>query len=322
MTPPPMHHPAPSGHADAGPSRRTFLKAGALSGAALFTGGWADALAAPLTAGGTAGVPANVNALSLTRVAVLDDAVRLWLYGFDHSAWVVGRVLNQIDVARTAALLPATPAEVADLLDVPRATYAAEAAEMANRVEPPPRTAERVAFGLGWLAHHAAAGPLGTPGADEGLARDAAVLRSYAPGGADGADAEAVEGLLDLLWHRALVKLHTLKPDDDDVDGWIHRYAEYADALAARHARLAEAVAGGADPGAGFIDPADPVVAAVYELRFGAADAPVPVEALLAAPGASRYARAVSAAARALQAGARYVEGGIDAPALVDHFAA
>ena len=316
MTPPPMTRPAPSG-----PTRRTFLKAGALSGAALFTGGWADALAAPL-AGTSAGAPAGVGALSLTRVAVLDDAVRLWLYGFDHSAWVVGRVLNQIDVARTSALVPATPGEVADLLDVPRVTYAAEAAEMANRVEPPPQTAERVAFGLGWLGHHAAAGPLGTPGADEALARDAAVVRSYAPGGADGVDAGAVEGLLDLLWHRALVKLHTLKADDADIDGWIHRHVEYADGLAARHARLAEAVAGGADPGAGFLDGADPVVAAVRELRFGTADGPVPVEGLLAAPGASRYARAVAAATRALQAGARYVEGEIDAPALVNHFAA
>jgi hypothetical protein len=311
--------PRPAPPRPAGPSRRTFLKAGALSGAALLTGGWADALAAPLVAGGA---PRNESALSLTRVAVLDDALRLWLYGFDHSAWVVGRVLNQIDVARTAALLPATPAEVADLLVVPRATYAAEAAEMANRVQPPPRTAERVAFGLGWLGFHAAAAPLGTPDAGAALARDATVVRSYAPGGADGADAEAVESLLDLLWHRALVKLHTLRPDAGDVDGWIHRYVEYADALAARHARLAEAVAGGASPGPGFLDVSDPVVAAARELRFGAADRPVPVEALLAAPGASRYARAVTAATRALQAGARYVEGEIDAPALVAHFTA
>lgn len=314
MTPTAMSHPAPPG---SGPTRRTFLKTSALSGAALFTTGWADALAAPLV-----GTPAGAGApgaLSVTRVAVVDDAVRLWLYGFDHSAWVVGRVLNQIDLAREAALLPASPGEIADLLERPRGLYAAEAAQMGDRIEDLPRTAERVAFGLGWLAHHAAAGPLGPAGADEALARDAAVVRSYAP---DGAGAEAVTSLLDLLWHRALVKLHTLKPDGDDVDAWIHRYVEYADGLAARHARLAEAVAGGADPGARFLDPGDPVVAAVRELRFGTAGGPVPVEGLLAAPGTSRYARAVAAATRALQAGARYVEGEIDAPALVNHFAA
>ena len=300
-----------------GPSRRAVLKAGALSGAALFTTGWASLGATPLAtaaslAGGAAAVP------SLARIAAVDDAVRLWLYSFDSPAWVVGRVLNRIDITRVAAILPATAAEVADLLEDARATYAAEVADPSQKAVAPPRTAERVAFGLGWLAHHAAESPLGLPAGDDGrLARDVAVLQSYALDGAAPPDADAVESLYDVMWHRALVRLHTLKTDESDVEAWIHRFMGFVEANEGRRTQIA---AGGAAAGTDFLDPADPVIAMTRRLRVGAVREPVPVRALLDAPGASRYGRAVAEATRALLSGAEYITGGVTAPTLVGRF--
>ena len=300
-----------------GTSRRAVLKAGALSGAALFTTGWASLGATPpatALAGGAAAVP------SLARIAAVDDAVRLWLYSFDSPAWVVGRVLNRIDIARVAAILPATAAEVADLLEGARATYAAEVADPSQKAVAPPQTAERVAFGLGWLAHHAAEGPLGGPAGDDArLARDAAVLQSYMFDGAAPPDADSVESLYDVMWHRALVRLHTLKTDESDVEAWIHRFMGFVEADEDRRAQIA-AAAGGAGAGTDFLDPADPVIATTRRLRVGAVREPVPVLALLDAPGASRYARAVAEATRALLSGAQYITGGVTAPTLVGRF--
>ena len=92
--------------------------------------------------------------VSLAEVAVLDDAMRLLLYGFEASPPVVGALMNRADVLRIAGTVEAEPEEVVDVL---------AGANEAERFG-----AERTAFAMGWLAHRAAAARLTPGGRGEG----------------------------------------------------------------------------------------------------------------------------------------------------------
>lgn len=294
-------------------TRRDFLKAGALSGAALALG----AAAFPVRAAGAPSSSAFAldAGLPLAAVAAVDDALRIWRYGLVGDTWVVGQVQRRADVARAAALVPGTPVDAVSILDGPRAARARAARAFPDV---PDLTSDRLAFGLGWLAHHAAGAVLGSPpDAEAALARDVAVLAGYVRPGAPLPDAPAVEALYEALWHRALVRLQTLGPDDTGVESWMHRYITYRRDRVDAARRQAAALAAGRRAEPGFFDADDPIVATARRLRLGQQPEPIAFAPLLASPGASTYARAVAAAAGAFQQGAAYVAGEVDGRTLV-----
>ena len=278
-------------------TRRDLLKAAGLASAGL-------ALAPPAFArgGGAARAFDALRVPALPAVGALDDALALYAYAVPMPARFAGAVLNHPDLVRTAGLLPATPPDAVALLDAFRADHDAEGA------------AEKAAFGAGWLAHRAATAELGGAASDEAAVyRAAEVLRDRGRGAGPG-DPDDVEALFNAMWHRTMIRLHTLKPDERDVEGWMGRFVAWRREAEARARALAEAVAA-PDPAArrrhtaGFYDPADPVVALARRLERHELTAPPPLQAAIAEPGASAYARAVAAATRTLLQATAYVDG-------------
>ena len=286
-------------------TRRDLLKAAGLASAGLAV----PALARPALAGPGGAALDALRVPSIPAVGALDDALALYAYAAPMPARFAGAVLNHSDLVRTASLLPATPPDAVALLDAFRADHDAEGA------------AEKAAFGAGWLAHRAALSELGGAASDEAAVyRAAEVLRDRGRGGAGSAD--DVEALFDAMWHRTMIRLHTLKPDDQGVEAWMGRFVAWRREAEARARALAEAVAT-PDPAArrrytaGFYDPADPVVALARTMERHELTAPPPIRAALAAPGASAYACAAAAAARTLLQATAYVDGTAAADDLV-----
>ena len=288
-------------------TRRDLLKAAGLASAGVALA--PPAFARPALAGGGGAVLDALRVPALPAVGALDDALALYAYAVPMPARFAGAVLNYPDLVRTAGLLPATPPDAVALLDAFRADHDAPAA------------AEKAAFGAGWLAHRAATAELGGAASDEAARyRAAEVLRDRGRGGVGSAD--DVEALMEAMWHRTMVRLHTLKPDDQDVEGWMGRFVAWRREAEAEARALAEAIAA-PDAAvrrrhtAGFYDPADPVVALARTMERHELTAPPPLRAALAEPGASAYARAAAAAARTLLQATAYVDGTAAADDLV-----
>ncbi|MFO8006767.1 MAG: hypothetical protein R6V05_03435 [Candidatus Brocadiia bacterium] len=142
-----------------------------------------------------------------------------------------------------------------------------------------------------------------------------APLESLSAGDVRAAD---VEELLRAVLQRALLGLHTLKPDARDIEGWLDGLLDLRQEYRVSIPRYAKALA---EPDAGkvrrfieevnFYDPADPLIRLARSIqRNGPADVPME-EALEAAGGGSHYARALRRGCRYLQTGSEYFTGRI-----------
>ena len=118
------------------------------------------------------------------------------------------------------------------------------------------------------------------------------------------------------MWHRALIRLHTLKPDEDAAEAWMTRLLDWHEADRDRWRRYAEAVAR-PDPEkrrryvteVNFYDPSDKIIGLAATIRQGDLRAGYDIPAAAEAPGESRYARALADAYGRLSAAAAFLDG-------------
>ena len=302
-------------------SRRDFLKTSALAGTVAAWSPWWPQGAAAMPFADPTGKAAR--AVSLAETAVLDDATRLLLYTFEAPPQAVGVLMNLPDVARAAGMVEAEPGEVADVL--------------AGAAETESYGPERAAFAMGWFAHRAAAARLTTEeeaameaAPERAIYRDAEILRALSgspepdvQSGA-GTDPEALAELFGGMWQRALIRLHTLRPDEDDVENWMGRLLDWNEANHDRWRQYAEAVLQ-PDPekrrryvtDVDFYEPSDRLVQLAEAVRQGDLEAGYDIAAAVEAPGQSRYALALADAYGRLRAAADVFGGGGSRQALL-----
>ena len=292
-------------------SRRDFLKTSALAGTVAAWSPWPTSATPPEPPSPLLRADAATRPVSLAEIAVLDDASRLLLYTFEAPPQVVGTLMNRPDVYRIAGMVEADPEEVVDVL--------------AGAAEAESYSAERTAFAMGWLAHRAATARLTTQeevasdvASEAAVYRDAEILRALSgtPEPSAEADAEAIAGLFNGMWHRALIRLHTIKPDEGDVERWMSGLLDWHTADRDLWHRYAEAVAR-PDPetrrqhvtDVNFYAPSDRIIGLAETIRQGDLQAGYDIAAAAEAPGQSRYALALADAYGRLRAAAAFLDG-------------
>jgi hypothetical protein len=246
---------------------------------------------------------------NITHTAVTDDCARLAL----HSARICDAfkhcLREHLSVARLGGVTRAGDTYTADLLGKFREEWPDGA--------PEGMLPKKLAYVLGWLTHRAAdrqMKPIWRSMPDEtasptdcSVYHDVFVLRTvYAggtkgpyspqavhevpdpPAGAEDISVQEVENLLRAIWQRALVGLHTFKPDHSDAEGWIERLIEARQEWRVDITRYARAFAD-PDPDKvrryieeiNFYDPDEPLIRLARSLQAGEADPSVDLDQAL-----------------------------------------
>lgn len=314
--------------------RRTFLWQAALASAAL------TLTPSGLTAAPAARARSRVRAGGLTPILAFDDAVRLAAVRGLHPD--VLRVLLEFrDLARPSYLLHADEAEIVGLLRQVRRGWSDRDDEEARRHRiRGDMMRQRLAVAASWLSHQGIHSTLGDGdvSVERIFYRDAAVLRAlYAsdprPAGAASVPAAAPADLADLLrasHQRTFIRMHTLDPDPDDLDGWVVRLVRWHREIEPVAERYAEAYLR-PDPdrlrrhvaAPNFYDHSDGLIRLARALHQGrpvSADALGP--ALQEAPSQSLYARSLARALHRLEAVSGFFGRDIDASTFRDRLAA
>lgn len=303
-------------------SRRTTLGL-LLASASLATACGRGESASAETAGTTAMLAAGSAAPSLARAAVIHDALMLLASDVDvKGEWQemllplpIGKPF-EFSYAYGVASLDDDGQLVRDVIAEVRTGWEGRReAFMDIQRHKRGMMERRLSVAIGWAANQRG-GPvlLEGGGSNAALTADGALLRALA-GQVSRAEAER---LLRLHYERTLIAMHTLEPDLDglggldiaamheiknpaqeDVNRFMDAYADWVESVDDQCARLAGAMASpspaGYPDGAGFYDPADPIISTAENLRRGFGT-PVPLGRWQADIGASRYARALAAA--------------------------
>lgn len=259
---------------------------------------------------------------NITHTAILDDCFRLMLASdtICDAFKLAGR--EQRDFARLGGVTRYGDMFTTRLLDDYRARWATRTPE--DKLEP------KLAFVLGWLCHRAADRQMkpvfreAEPGrpvspADCSVYHDAFVFKEIFADGREspyhpailerdmaslpavqGLDVPGVEDFFRALLQRALIELHTLIPDRDDIDGWLDRLFSVRQRLHLDLERYAAAVAA-PDPGKyqkfivemNFYDRDEPIIGAARGLQRGEAVTAEQVHQAVAAEARSHYAQAL-----------------------------
>lgn len=175
---------------------------------------------------------------NITHTGVTDDCRRLLLHDGRVSTAFKEALADQHEIVRLGGITRHGAKFVEDLLDLYRDAWPG-----GDRRE---LLAQKIGFVLGWLFHRAAdlqmkpvfrAADPDCPQSptDCSVYHDVYVFRAvYGSGGAEpypqesilrtpGEDVDRLEDLVRALLQRALIGLHTLIPDHEDVDGWLDR---------------------------------------------------------------------------------------------------
>ncbi len=188
----------------------------------------------------------------------------------------------------------------------------------------------KLAFAAGWLAHRAAHaaiydGPREDAGIDDrALYHDVTLLHAMhqsepvEPFGAT-ASVDALAQLLQMMYLRTYMRMHTIDPDFDDVEDWILRLVRRSRDLESLTQRYAAAYL---QPEAAklrryvevpnFYDASDPLIQLARSLHQGITESTVDLEEAVAASSAqSQYARALGHAYQALASVSAFHEGNL-----------
>ena len=186
----------------------------------------------------------------------------------------------------------------------------------------------KLAFAAGWLAqrtaHAAIYGDQNAGFDDRALYHDVTLLHAMhqsepvEPSGAT-ASVDALAQLLQMMYLRTYMRMHTIDPDFDDVEGWILRLVRRSRDLESLTQRYAAAYL---QPEAAklrryvevpnFYDASDPLIQLARSLHQGITESTVDLEeAVAASPAQSQYARALGHAYQALASVSAFHEGAL-----------
>lgn len=253
---------------------------------------------------------------NITHTAILDDCFRL-MAAHDKVCDAFREVMrDQVRFARLGGITRRGDFHSVGLLTSIRERWDGRSAD--DKLEP------KLAFILGWLTHRAADRQMKPvfrevePGrpvspAQSSVYQDAFIFHEVFQSGnaspyhpqtfadtpdvAPGIDAAALEELIRVLLQRALIELHTLIPDDENIEGWLENLFDRQQRFYVDRERYAQAVAN-PDPEwvrrgieeVNFYDRDEPIIQAARAIQHGqSAD----VVAAVAAEASSHYAQAL-----------------------------
>lgn len=283
---------------------------------------------------------------NITHTAIVDDCARLALHDRRIGEPFQQVLREQLEIARLGGITRSGDRFTADLLERFRRRWPEEGGEEGLR--------RKLAFVLGWLCHRAAdrqmkpiwrSMPSQTASPTEcSIYHDVFLFREvyrcghrgpYSPqvleeapdrSATDGSRQDEVEQLLRTYWRRALLSLHTFKPDSDDIEGWLERLFDARQRFRVEIRRYAEALAN-PDPQkvrrfieeVNFYDASEPLIRFARSVQRGAPEESIDLdEAFEAAAEGSQYARALRRGLGYLRAGSAFFEGRLERDVLED----
>ena len=253
---------------------------------------------------------------NITHTAVLDDCFRL-MAAHNKVCDAFREVMrDQVRFARLGGITRRGDFHSVGLLTSIRQRWDGRSTD--DKLEP------KLAFILGWLTHRAADRQMKPifrevePGrpvspAHSSVHQDAFIFHEVYQSGkanpyhpqtfadtpdvAPGIDAAALEELIRVLLQRALIELHTLIPDDENIEGWLENLFDRQQRFYVDRERYAQAVAN-PDPEwvrrgieeVNFYDRDEPIIQAARAIQHGQSAG---VVAALAAEARSHYAQAL-----------------------------
>ncbi len=253
---------------------------------------------------------------NITHTAILDDCFRL-MAAHNKVCDAFREVMrDQVRFARLGGITRRGDFHSVGLLTSIRQRWDGRSTD--DKLEP------KLAFILGWLTHRAADRQMKPifrevePGrpvspAHSSVYQDAFIFHEVYQSGkaspyhpqtfadtpdvAPGIDAAALEELIRVLLQRALIELHTLIPDDENIEGWLENLFDRQQRFYVDRERYAQAVAN-PDPEwvrrgieeVNFYDRDEPIIQAARAIQHGQSAG---VVAAVAAEARSHYAQAL-----------------------------
>lgn len=250
---------------------------------------------------------------NITHTAITDDCARLVRFSPSMADAFKRSLTEHPDIARLGGITRYGDRFSVGLLTTIRDRWPGQATE--------DNLSHKLAFVLGWLCHRATDRQMKPlfraldadcpfDPTDCSIYHDVYLLREIY-GAQDSAypsevfaaslGADRIEEILRTMWQRALISLHTLIPDVNDVEGWLERLLAVRQRFTVDLRRYAEILAAPDQHkmrrfiyDINFYDPNDGLVAIARALQRGHEPTIESLdEALNAAPAQSQYARAL-----------------------------
>lgn len=309
-------------------NRRNFLAHTALAGAGLAIGlpsltreAFALTFTADPLAAGT----------HLTPILVVDDALRLSLLNLSLNDDLKAAMISNQAFYQSSGTLARNASDLIVLLGTIRDQWGGRDKMKVTRHEYNGDMLEsKLAFVAGWFAHQAAQHQIYGNNRHEGidekaLYHDITLCRSIYQSEpvAKKSKQPTVDELAQLLqqmYTRTYVRMHTIDPDFDDVENWIVRYVKWSEDTKALTEQYANAYLN-PDPEKlqmyvkepGFYDPANPIIALARELHQGITESTIDLkEAIHASASQSQYAQALGVACNRIEAIGAFMDGKLD----------
>ena len=276
--------------------RRDFLKISALATASTLLP------AVPFANAGATPDAATSLGTGLTRISACDDCLRLALVSKEIPNDFGKALVRNWDEARIGSVLRDT-SRITGLVQTPVTSA----------------TQKKFAFALGALAHLGVKRQLypGNSGFNERMVYHDAALLQHFGGGTINASFEDIVDLLATVDSRTYIRIHTFKPDVENVDDWILRMVNWNEGKTDFRHRYARAIA---TPDAdkvrkyiedeNFYNPDDEIIQMATALRSGDAESSVNLAvACVKAHSQSLYARALAGGYGYLVAAAEFYNG-------------
>lgn len=313
-------------------NRRDFLTHTALAGAGIAIGLPAAARDAFSVAMAASPLAAGAH---LTPILAVDDALRLSLLDRALNEDVKAVMIAHHGFYQSSGVLAREEDDVLTLLGTIREKWAGRDRLPVERHEYNGDMLEpKLAFVTGWLAHQAVQqhiyGDEAHPGIDEkAVYHDVTLCHSIFKSEPVSQDArkptvDELAHLLEMMYLRTYVRMHTIDPDFDDVENWIIRYVKWSEDTRALTRNYARAYL---EPDAekvqryvnrpNFYDASNPLIVLARDLQQGITETTIDLaEAMQVARGQSQYARALAGACARIQAVGAFMDGVADQAAL------
>lgn len=308
-------------------NRRHFLTHTAAAGAGLALGLPALARSASSFARAADALAAGTH---LTPLLLVDDAVRLTLVNPSISGDLKTAMIEHQAFARVSGALSRSEQDVVALLTTIRDGWATrDGLPVENHEVHGDMLEPKLAVAAGWLAHRAAQQTIYGDAAvtlddDRAVYHDVTLLQAVhqsepVASPETTVSVEALAQLFQMMYLRTYMRMHTIDPDFDDVEGWILRVVQWNNDLEPLTRRYAEAYV---QPDAAkvrryvqapnFYAPSDPLIRLARSLHQGLTQSAIDLdEAVAAASTQSQYARALGQAYRTLASVGAFLDGGL-----------
>jgi hypothetical protein len=267
---------------------------------------------------------------SITHTAIVDDVARIAAYAPGICGPFKEVLAEHLDIARLGGITRHGDRHNPRLLHL----YRSEWQEQHDEVAP------KLAFVLGWMSHRAADRRMkkvfreldsdcGMSPTDCSVYNDVICFREvYGAGenepylegilGEAEAEVSAAEDMFHGMWRRMLIRMHTFKPGDDDIETWLDNVVKFQQEMRVDLRRYAKAFAD-PDPDKmrrfieepNFYDSDDDIIRLARSLQAGRPDESIDLETALAEADedtgqASQYAQMIARAFGYVRASSEY----------------